>query len=176
MPFSGEGFYKLPFGGRHFFGNGPFGEFPHFFNGIHVSWILWPRQNSVILSAKNAVTLLALWQRTESCIQMYSTSSGNHSLTCGNTWVSNTRLYWSCFIVPLTVYRRPMTLTEMTDQTVSLTGCLTPSTMQSVWNRWPGRRHTKELLSTKIWKVDSSERHTCKLTEWIVENSRKVIE
>lgn len=82
-----------------------------------------------------------------------------HSLPCGSNRVSSTRLYWSCFIVPSTMLRCPMPLAEMTDHTMTLTRCLTLSTRQSAWNYSPGRRLTKELLSTKIWKVDSSAKH-----------------
>ena len=127
----------------------------------------FPGQGKTVmfLWARNSVTLLALWHGAESCIKTYSSSSGNHSSSCGSSRVSSTRLYWSCLIVPSTMYRRPVPLAEITDHTITLTGCFTFSMRQSGWNCSPGRRRTNELLSTKIWNVDSSEKHTCKISQ-----------
>lgn len=60
-------------------------------------------------SFRKAVTRLGVWYGIESCIRMYTASSGNRLFSFRLSRVSNIRLYWSCPMVPSTIYSRPCT-------------------------------------------------------------------
>jgi len=81
---------------------------------------------------KNAVTNLDLWQGAETCMELHSNWSGNHSLMWGISFVSKIFTHWSYFTVSSTIFRLSVPFASRTDYTIIFRGCFTVSEIHSV--------------------------------------------
>lgn len=102
-----------------------------------------------------------VWQVAPSCLKTKGSPFGNHSLKWGSN-LSLNNLYSSCCIVPLIMYRHPVTLPLITDQIMTWTwqGCFTLSTMQSEKYFLPGCLCTNCDLFAKTSNMLSSLKQT----------------